>query len=191
MKKLSLIIATVLVLGVASISKAQDDSDVATHNVSFNVPEIALLDIEGNKDIVFDLNGIVNEAGNDIDLTSATNNELWLNYTVLTGSKGKSGSKEQKISVSLDKEIPGINLMLKVGADKGNGAGAKGTLSTSSAFAVKDNTSTEIIKGIGSCYTGNGTENGHNLAYSLEVDKFEEIVAGDHSVTVTYTFTDK
>ncbi|MCY1720286.1 hypothetical protein OU798_08020 [Prolixibacteraceae bacterium Z1-6] len=190
MKKLSLIIATVLVLGVAKISKAQVDSESASHGVSFEVPQIAILDIEGGENIELNLGTIVEEAGDGIDLSGVTNDQLWLNYTVLTGTGQNGRAQEQKIYVSIDNAIPGINLMLKVGADEGAGAGANGTPSNSSAIVVDDEASTEIISGIGSSYTGDGTNKGHNLAYSLEVGDFEELVAGSHSVTVTYTFTD-
>ncbi|MBN1822326.1 MAG: hypothetical protein JW833_16515, partial [Prolixibacteraceae bacterium] len=53
--------------------------------------------------------------------------------------------------------------------------------------------SQEVITGIGSSYTGNGSGNGHNLTYALELtsnDDYDELVQGNTSITVTYTLTD-
>jgi hypothetical protein len=188
MKKLSLIIVTVFVFGVATIAKAQD-SESANHNVSFDVPNFAILDIEstGDADVIFSLGDIEVEAGAEFDFSSVSNNNLWLNYTALTDKNGNNVNT-RKVSVQLDDAIPGINLKLAVAEDASAGDGQTGSSLTTSAITLTTS-SKDIINEIGSCYTGNGASKGHNLTYSLEADNYSEIEAGSQSVTVTYTIT--
>jgi hypothetical protein len=188
MKKLSLIIVTVLVFGVATITKAQD-SESANHNVAFTVPNFAILDIEttGDADVTFSLSETGLEAGKEFDFSSATNSDLWLNYTALTDKTGAT-INTRKVSVQLDAAIPGINLTLAVAEDVSAGDGQTGSSLTTSAITLTTS-SQNIINKIGSCYTGNGASKGHNLTYSLEADNYSEIEAGSQSVTVTYTIT--
>jgi hypothetical protein len=189
MKKLSLIIVTVFVFGVATITKAQD-SESANHNVAFTVPNFAILDIEttgNNADITLSLSETDLEAGSEFDFSSATNSDLWLNYTALTDKTG-ANVNTRKVSVQLDDAIPGINLKLAVAEDVSAGDGQTGGSLATSAITLTTS-SKDIINEIGSCYTGNGASKGHNLTYSLEADNYSEIEAGSQSVTVTYTIT--
>jgi hypothetical protein len=57
------------------------------------------------------------------------------------------------------------------------------------------NTAQNIITGIGSAYTGDGVNNGHNLSYSLDLDATSgsyALLDFDESTTleITYTLSD-
>jgi len=52
-------------------------------------------------------------------------------------------------------------------------------------------TATNIVTGIGSCFTGIGATNGAQLAYVLSINSMTSLVSGDnHAVTITLTLTD-
>lgn len=192
MKKVTLILTAILFLGVSNLVNAQSDSDVATHNVSFDVPNFAILDIEtsgADNDITLSLDESGLEAGSEFDFSSATNSELWLNYTALTDKTGANWNN-RKVTVALNAVIPGIDIDLTVAADAGNGEGAVGTSSAVSTALTLTASAQTIITGIGSCYTGDGESNGHNLGYSLKANDYSLLEAGDSkSVVVTYTIT--
>src|SRR6056297_3343318 len=90
MKKLSLIIAAVFVFGFSNVIRAQDVGN-ATHDVAVNVPIFAIIDIEtsgGDNNITLDPSVSGLEAGAEVDFTSVTNSDLWLNYTAVTDQTG-------------------------------------------------------------------------------------------------------
>jgi uncharacterized protein YdgA (DUF945 family) len=196
MKKLSLIIAAVFVFGVVNLVKAQDQS-ADNHNVTVDVPSFAILDIEssnGSSNITLEptVNGL--EAGDEVSFTSVVNNNLWLNYTAIADNQGNGNSpvlKTRKISVQMDKVISGLNINLKVKADAGNGEGTVGNSSYVNNDLTLSTGSQEIIGGIGTCYTGDGANNGHQLIYSLDADDYSSLLAGSEEITVTYTITDE
>lgn len=190
MKRISLLIAAVFIFGATTVATAQDTEE-ATHSVAFTVPTFAILDVEGGA-VSFDLGGAITEAGSAFSLSGVTDNSLWLNYSALVARNNNGGGSNslatQKVTVKVDELVPGIDLMLEVDADAGNGAGTKGALVETQAFALSTSPA-DIIDGIGSCYTGDGTSNGHNLTYSLALNDYSAIEAGSKSVTVTYTIT--
>ncbi|MBO6517862.1 MAG: hypothetical protein JJ975_15055, partial [Bacteroidia bacterium] len=86
--------------------------------------------------------------------------------------------------------VPG-GMLLKVTAqsDAGNGDGKMGTSAGQITLTSSDQT---VVNGIGSCYTGDGANNGHNLTYSLELDPTAGSYADidfDEDVTLTITYT--
>ena len=86
-----------------------------------------------------------------------------------------------------------MSLTVSAGSDAGNGNGVKGTPNASAITLVNGSTST-IITGIGSAYTGNGVNNGHQLTYNLAFDneEFQTLSADlNKSVTITYTIADE
>jgi len=196
MKKLSLIIAAVFIFGVGNVVKAQDDGS-ANHDVSVSVPSFAILDIEssnGSSDVILEPSVSGLEAGSEVSFTSVTNNNLWLNYTAIADNQGNGNSpvmKTRKISVQMDKVISGLTINLKVKADAGSGEGTVGTSSYVNSDLPLTTGSQEIIGGIGTCYTGDGASNGHQLIYSLDADDYSTLLAGSEEVTVTYTITDE
>lgn len=197
MKKVTLILTAIFILGVSNISNAMGDSDTETdnHKVRFNIPSFALLDIEASGEEA-NISGIEltvaapTEAGEGLDLTNASDNSLWLNYSILKVNRGSN----KKVTVQLDQDITS-GLLLKLTAagatntGKGNKPNATGTLSLTS-------TSQDLITGIKSAYTGQGVNKGYQLTYKLEEDpnvtdaNYSNIFSGNVEVTVTYTITD-
>jgi hypothetical protein len=48
-----------------------------------------------------------------------------------------------------------------------------------------------IITGLGSCFTGDGINNGHSLSFSIEITDYAKIYAMEESeLTIVYTITD-
>ncbi|WP_319589293.1 hypothetical protein [uncultured Draconibacterium sp.] len=186
MKKVTFLLAAILVLGVSNIVKAQD-TDVAKHTIGFTVPNFAILDIESTEgnNITLGLSEANLEAGAEFNFAAASNSDLWLNYTALANA----GSTRQ-VTVSTDKVISGIDLKLQVAAYSGEeGKGKLGTTTNTDAV-VLSTTAQTIINGIGSCYTGTGVNKGHNLTYTMAANEYSKIEAGNKSVMVTYTIAD-
>ncbi len=187
MKKFALTLGLAL---VGTMAFAQDDQD-DNHQISFAIPATSILDIEGpggNNSINFTPEDIT-EAGNafDFNLSDAS---LWLNYSNIK----PDAESTRKVTVGMTNDLPtGMTLTVTAGSDAGNGNGIKGT-PNASAIALANGTTSTIITGIGSAYTGNGVNNGHQLTYNLAFDNAEfETLSADlnESVTITYTIADE
>lgn len=160
-------------------------------NVSFTVPKTNIIDIaslNGN-DITFSPTEIASIA--DGANFSLTNSELWLNYTVIKAN----AFSPKRINVSVDAiNFPtGMSLKLKVDPDEGQGKGDMGTPVAGYSELVPDAAPVELITDIGSCYTGNGPNNGHNLHFQLDYDNtfYDELQTNFNTVIIlTYTITD-
>ena len=183
----------ILTLGLALVGTfafAQDDQD-DSHQITFNIPATSILDIEGpggNNSINFTPEAIT-EAGNAFDF-NLTNSSLWLNYSNIK----PSAEQTRKITVGMINDLPeGMSLTVTASEDAGNGNGVKGSPSAN-AITLENGATSTIITGIGSAYTGNGVNNGHQLTYNLSFDdaEFETLSADlNQSVTITYTITDE
>ncbi len=187
MRKLSIAIL-IASLGLSTVAFAQDDND-ATHDIVIAIPEVALLDIEGGASI--NLGGTIpTEAGDPVTFGSS-DNSLWINYSSIIGSSTES-SRTVSVAVSAGTLPGGLDLKVQAAADAGNGDGSVGT-AAGSALTLSG-TGQNIITTIGSCYTGDGASNGHQLTYTLDLASggnysdldFDEAT----TVTVTYTLSD-
>jgi len=149
--------------------------------VSYTVPKVALVDVEGGASVVLALVAPT-EAGTAM-VTSATNSALWINYSSTTAS-----SATNTITVKADVLLPGMSLKVLAAANAGGGAGTSGTPTSIVTLTTSDQ---NVITAIGTCYTGNGTSNGHNLTYSLATTDYSLIkyTATPTVVTVTYSIT--
>ena len=188
MKKISLTLAVALAAGTFAF--AQDDQD-DNHQISFSIPATSILDIEGpggNNSINFTPEAIT-EAGNAFDF-NLSDNSLWLNYSNIK----PDADGTRKVTVGMTNALPtGMSLTVTAGADAGNGQGVKGTPS-GSAITLADGSTSTIITGIGSAFTGNGVSSGHQLTYNLSFDEedFSTLSADlNQSVTITYTIADE
>lgn len=151
-----------------------------TYNVSFTLPQVALMDIEQATSINLDLTKPT-EAGNRLT-NPANNTTKWLNYTSAVASGGS-----RSITASINQPIPGVDIKLQAAAASGSGAG---TLGTPSSQVTLSTTPTTIISGIGGAYTGNGIGNGHQLTLSVSPNTYTNLNTSNNTVTVTYTITD-
>lgn len=153
-----------------------------SRNISINLSEIALLDIEPSMTAISFSFLAPTEAGRPLTIP-AVNTTKWLNYT----SAKKTTTAARFITAQIDQSFAGLFIKLQAAAASGSGGGALGT----SAGKVTLTTSpTTIITAIGGAYTGNGINNGHLLNISLEVDDYKKLVQTTSKIiTITYTIS--
>lgn len=191
MNKLKLTIAMSLFAAAISGNMSAQDSNTDNHTITISIPEVALVDIEpsATKNITLGFSAPT-EAGNPIAAAPA-NNTLWLNYSSI-----KSVAHPlRNVTVKLNAIIPGVDIHVTAAAATGAGAGTLGASSGLLTLSAADQT---IISGIGSAYTGNGANNGHNLTYALVpgsgpggVAAYADLQATATTMaTVTYTISD-
>jgi len=191
MKTLNLSLAVCLITAAFSGNLQAQDTNTDNHTITISIPEVALVDIEpaATKNITLGFTAPT-EAGNPI--TPATSNTtLWLNYSSIKSVADPT----RNVSVKVNALIPGIDINVTAAAATGSGAGTLGTPAAQLTLSAADQT---IISGIGSAYTGNGANNGHNLTYALAagsgpggVAAYADLQATATTVaTVTYTISD-
>lgn len=136
-------------------------------------PEVSTIKLEFNKVI---------EAGNAIG-QGAVDTSIWLNYSVAIAK----ADPLKNVSVSLDKLIPGVDIVLQAqNAIPATG----GALGKPVPQVVIGMTPVVVITGIGGAYTGKGQGSGHNLKYSLQVNDYSKLVTTPNEiVTITYTIS--
>lgn len=170
---------------------AQDDQD-DVHDVVISIPEVALVDLESASGLAINLGPTApTEAGLPLDFTGQSNSDIWLNYSSIMSS---SNDPTRDITAAITNgTLPGgMQLDVTAAADAGNGDGTMGT----SAGAVNLTTTPQnVITGIGSAYTADGPNNGHNLTYDLTLSgaagSYAALDADDATtIEVTYTISD-
>jgi hypothetical protein len=188
MKKLSVIIAGfILVLGMSKIAVAQNNT--ANHDVTIQVPTIALVGVEGSAgttSITLSPNVSGLQAGEAVNFENATNSDLWLNYTSIVNS-----GNARKIDAKIDGNLPaGLDILLNVGGVT-SGNGTRGVTTGNDVVLVSS--AQDVVSGIGSCYTEKGQNKGRQLTYRLKTnnDNYGTILASDsYSITVIYTISE-
>jgi len=185
MKNLAVITVAAIMLTAATSISAQDNTQGA-HSISINIPEVALLDLEGGSSITLAPTAPV-EAGLALDFSSATNNAIWVNYSSIVAA-----TKTRKVNAAITSGAVPAGLQLKVTAGTYAGVG-KGTLGTAASQVTLTGTAQDVVTGIGSCYTGNGASSGHQLTYALSLtsaDAYNQLLQANTPITVTYTISD-
>ena len=188
MMKRKLIAMAFLGFAFALTANAQDDKD-DNHTVQINIPEVAILDLEGASGTAVVLSVVApKEAGLAVDFSDAKDSSVWMNYSSIVGSSTEpSRVVDAKIS---NGSVPG-GMLLKLTAAKDAGNG-DGTIGKSSGQITLSGSSQKVVNSIGSCYTGNGANNGHNLYYSLELDPTAgsySKIDFDQATTLTILYT--
>lgn len=191
MKLRNSLLAIIYILSMNAIL-AQDTNE-ASHTISISIPEIALLDLESATGTAISLNGTApTEAGEKVEF-NATNNDIWINYSSIIGS---SSEPTRKVMVQItDGNVPdGLELVVLASQDAGGGDGTMGQAS-STAIVLSKTEAQQIIDGVGSSYTGNGPNKGHNLTYTLSQKTANGSYASlnfnqTQSISITYTLTD-
>ena len=184
-KLLTLQIAGVIFfIGSTHVSAQTNQS--ASHNISIVIPEVALLDLESSSTSSFTTGpSVPSEAGDALDFTEAVNDQLWVYSSVIGSSE-----PERRVSAFIEGTIP-EGVVVSVVASPYSGEG-KGKTGIPSGKVILSNTPQDIITNIGSCYTGDGIHNGHQLTYTVELDKTAGSYAKlnfDESTTVSVTYT--
>jgi hypothetical protein len=172
---------------IGSLGAKAQDLQNNDHVVTVVIPSVALLDLESNGSKNFNASFIQPtplEAGQR--LTSPDHNaSVWLNYSSILPA---SGIPSRSVTVAASTLIPGVSISVLAGTSS-TGAGAKGT---PTAAVTLSTTAQNIITGIGSSYTGNGVNYGHNLTYTFSSPdgNYGDLRVGSTPVTVTYTLVD-
>ena len=171
-----------ILLIVSFIASGCIYSQTASTTVTLTLPKVTLMDIEPTGNIILNFTAPT-EAGNALGVPTP-NTSKWVNYTSAIASAGPT----RRITASINKLIPGVNIRLQAAAASGAGGG---TLGTSSGQVILTTTPVTIISGIGGAYTGNGPNNGHALTFSLATNTYSNLEAqANTAIIVTYTITE-
>lgn len=183
--------ALVLAMVAFSSAVAQDKKD-QVHDVKIDLPEVALLDVESKSNLSIVIAAQApEEAGLPLDLSKSTNSDLWINYTSIVGSK-KEPSRQVTAQITSGAVPDGLRLFVEAANAKGKGNGKFGK--PSGKVHLSSNPK-NIITNVGSSYTGDGPDNGHQLTYILEMfnlNKFGDLDfdQAQEALSITYTLSD-
>ena len=155
-------------------------------NVYFSIPEIALIDVEpsssGSIHFTVASTGVSGESPRVVQTSDET---LWINYSSALSDRIHSRSIVAEILQGLPE---GMSMYLEASAYRGLG---KGQVGQSAGKVNLTRQPQPIITGLGSCFTGDGINNGHSLSFSIEITDYAKIYAMEESeLTVVYTITD-
>nr|WP_321354378.1 hypothetical protein [uncultured Draconibacterium sp.] len=184
MKKVTFLLAAILVFGVSNLAKAQDSD---AHKLYIKIEKQAMIAIEGENstDVRFESDAF-DKAGEEITFKSVNNsNKLWLNYSSIV-NKGGTNTISAKVS-----SLP-AGLKIQVAASESvSNSDKKGHTGTGHTVDLTTGGVT-IVDGIKSCYTGSGSKKGHELVYSVSTDEnnYGLLEADNIDLTVTYTISE-
>lgn len=166
-------------MGLVTTNAVAQDTSEAGEAVSYTLPAMRILDLEGvAPTLTF---AVPIQAGAAI--ADVTSNTSWINYTSIVASLATN-----KVSVAITGTVPaGTTLKVVAAAHAGTG---DGTYGTPTAAVTLSTTAQNLITTIGSCYTGDGITNGHQLTYTWSVNpaSYASLVATTGTgITATYT----
>ena len=211
MKKLNLFIATTMLVFAQGLT-AQDNNDtnVATHQLDVNVPELAILDIyDANTGfeagpILFDMTNVslvgTNAEAGLYAFQDIAYQNLYLNYTSVTGQAGSGYDVTRQIDVQFEpgSTFPG-NLDLRITPEApviianggtANSAGIVTPGGVALGATTPIGTDALLVNSIESVYTGDESF-GVKLTYTLEQNgNFAGYQAGLYQATLRYTLSD-
>jgi len=175
-----------IICGFYAISNyAQDTGSV---NATFNLSQVAMLDLEPDN-LPISLNiAAPNEAGKQVTI-GIPNNTKWINFSsaVLDG-------RTRSVSIQMEvgqKAPPGINLNVTTSTYMGINMGNIGALGLPKGIITIDSSPTIIIDEIMGAFTGNGINNGYKLTYSLEIYDYKLLDFNQSaSLSITLTISD-
>lgn len=174
-------ILLLIILSTRGMVSAQGKNTVEMP-IKLSIPAISLIDFAGSDSrITFTMGN-----GAEQIITPSTLNKTWINYSSIV-----NGNSTNTISVNLSSgNLPAeIGIKLDVGEDAKAGAGTTGKPIGKITLTPYPQ---EIITGIGSCFTGKGTQKGHHLIYSwdwLPPYDLDHSSVDNIEVSVTYTLT--
>lgn len=181
----------VFLFGATALTATAQDSNQDAHNVVIGIPEVALLDLEAANGTSITLGPTApSEAGMAVDF-NAMDNSIWINYSSIIGSITEP-SRNVAVQITSGTVPAGTELSVVAAADSGSGDGKMGAPTSA---VVLSGSAQNIITGIGSAYTGNGVNKGHNLSYALNLSSATGSYAQldfdkSDTVVITYTLSD-
>lgn len=180
-----------ILLSTIGLFSFAQDSNQDSHNVVIGIPEVALLDLEASNGTSITLGPTApTEAGMAVDF-NAVDNSIWINYSSIVGSVTEP-SRNVSVQITSGTVPAGTELTVLAAADAGSG---DGTMGTPTPAITLSSTAQNIITGIGSAYTGDGVNKGHNLSYALNLASASGSYAqldfdNSDTVVITYTLSD-
>jgi hypothetical protein len=179
---LKYIIAFLFISSTLNYGQVNDLQNIA---VDLTIPEINLLAISNNEPLLFYLEPIEN-AGEKINALTSSNNNFWINYTATLSET--STFKNLTAQIVSGKVPTGTKLMLEASSYSGIG---KGNLGSSEGAIELKNLPQVILSNIGGSFTGTGSNNGHQLLYTLNITNYSLLDYEDTTtLTVIYTLSD-
>ncbi|HRY99182.1 MAG TPA: hypothetical protein P5550_09035 [Bacteroidales bacterium] len=146
---------------------------------------IAMLDLEPDASAISFTLPAPAEAGAAPDLSGISDNSKWINYT---SAVPPSTTRDITVAVTGGTVPPGLNLLLTVSSAAVSGGGTKGTPTSQVTVGA---TAQPCIQGIGGAFTGNGSNSGHQLTYTLDFGNFAQLYAvNTGNAVITYTLVD-
>lgn len=182
MRKVILIFAAIAMIVSLSTKLMAQDTGEAGDVVTYELDAMRILDIEGTAPSLHLIKP--DEAGDAVpEVTSALS---WINYTsiIATGTTNK-------VTVVLTKVPPTWTTLEVVAASHaGTGDGTYGTASAERTLASASEAQ-DIITGIGSCWTGTGNANGHQLTYTwgITAGSYASAISVASATDITATYT--
>lgn len=173
--------ALIVLLGFSLVCAAQSTASVS---VNASLPTVTLLDIEPTTSAISLTLQTPVEAGFPVTVP-ADNATKWLNFT---SAVAVGGSRKITAQVTSGTIPNGLRLKLSLSNYTGSGAG---TLGSPVSSAYLSTSAQNIVTGIGGAYTGNGSNNGYNLTYGLEINSYSQLRHNaSTTLTITYTILD-
>ncbi len=111
-------------------------------------------------------------------------NSQWLNYSTLVHPSDPTMSITVEIASG---SVPdGMELQIEAGSYTGISKSKQGN---PSGKIYVSNRPRVLIDNIGTCYTGSGRNEGHQITFSFVITDYAKVKAGTHTVNVQYTIT--
>lgn len=165
---------------------ASAETDTASHGITINVSEVALLGLDDNATLVFGI-GAPDNPGEAFSVTQPADATKYLQYTSIVAK-----NKTRKITAQLSADMPD-GLVLEIDATSASNCGDLGSAEAHVELTTDD--SIDLVTGIGSGYTGAAADSdGVKLQYGLETidcgDACDVVPMSGKSITITYTLTE-
>lgn len=189
MKTLATLTFALIFIGSALIAQ---DAENEYHDMQLDVPSVAIVDLEAAAGTTIYMGANApTEAGDPVDFASQTNSGIWLNYSSIKSSS-QFPTRDIEVAITSGPLPNGVQLSVQASPYSGNG---DGTMGSPTGPVSLSNAPQPLINGIGSCYTGDGVNNGHNLIYTLNLSGSAGAYAAldsdnSNTIQITYTITD-
>lgn len=176
---------------ITTAVKAQDAND-DYHDMQLDVPSVAIVDLEAAAGTTIYLGpSAPTEAGEPVNFSSQVNTGIWLNYSSIKSSS-QFPTRDIEVAITSGPLPNGVQLTVLASPYSGSG---DGTMGTPTGPVTLSNAPQVLINGIGSCYTGDGVNNGHNLIYTLSLGGGAGAYAAldsdnSNTIQITYTISD-
>ena len=172
-----------IIFGFCTISNyAQNSGSV---NATFNLSQVAMLDLEPNYSTVT-LNLAASAEAGEMTTIVMANNKKWINFSSAVSST--AASRSILIKIDGGQVPPGV--YLKLGTSNYVGIG-KGVLGSPSGILTLNSTPQTVISNIRGANTGDGINNGYELTYYLEIYDYKLLDFNQSAaLSISLTLTD-